>query len=174
MSKQSLGIIEIIGLAPAIVGADISLKSANVKLIGYELTKGSGMTVIKIEGEVGAVTAAVSAVKAELDKYNSIWSIKVIARPSEGIEFLTRNDETVGYDFIHEIDINSGSKNINKEIEELEEKKNSIIEKEQEDILLKEDTSENEITCNLCHDAECPRKKGDLRKKCIHYDEIEI
>lgn len=29
------------------------------------------------------------------------------------------------------------------------------------------------VTCNLCGDPKCPRKKGEPHKKCIHYDELK-
>lgn len=192
MLKQSLGIIETIGLAPGIVAADICLKSANVKLVGYELTRGSGMVVIKIEGDVSAVTSAVQAAKAELIKYKAIYSTKVIARPAEGIEFLTRNKDTVGYNLIVEEEVEQ------EEVRELvpeEDEKSDEVEKPEEDEkpgeeepedgksdeeepqegdILKEDKdirSEEIITCNLCHDPKCPRKKGDLRQNCIHFND---
>lgn len=124
MSGLSLGIIETVGLAAAIEAADTCLKSANVVLIGYELTKGGGMAVVKIEGDVGAVNAAVSAAKTAVAKITSVYSSRVIARPSDEIEILIRNKDTVGYE---------------------------------------------EITCNVCGDPKCNRKKGDLRSMCIHY-----
>ncbi len=96
MEKLSLGIIETIGLAAAIVAADTCVKSANVTLVGYELTKGSGMAAVKIEGNVGAVNSAIQAAKAVLKK-DEIWSAKVIPRPSEYLECMIRNEETVGY-----------------------------------------------------------------------------
>jgi microcompartment protein CcmL/EutN len=108
------------------------------------------MAVIKIEGEVSSVTAAVLAAKSELDKYEAIWSVKVIARPSEDIELLTRNKETVGYDLITK-------KNLAEELNNDNQKKES----------------KDEPTCNMCNDPKCPREKGDLRKDCIHYDNIE-
>lgn len=157
MPIQSLGIIEIIGLARAVVAADICLKSANVKLVGYELSKGSGMTVIKIEGDVSAVQSSILAAKAELDKYKAVWSAKVIARPSEGIEFLIRNKETTGYDFV-----------LPEETNEIE-----VVQVEKEETEETEEQIEQDATCNMCHDPKCSRKKGDLRQNCIHYDEIE-
>ena len=59
MSKLAIGMIETMGLAAGIEAADICLKAANINLVGYEFAKGSGMTVIKIEGNVGAVKAAI-------------------------------------------------------------------------------------------------------------------
>lgn len=196
MPKQSLGIIETIGLAPGIVAADICLKSANVKLVGYELTRGSGMVVIKIEGDVSAVTSAVLAAKAELIKYKAIYSTKVIARPSEGIEFLTRNKDTVGYNLIvkeeveqeevkelvpeEEVEQEEVMELVPEEDEKSDEEEKPEDEKSdeeeipQEDDKSKEDNdirSEEIITCNLCHDPKCPRKKGDLRQNCIHFND---
>ncbi|RCW45665.1 MULTISPECIES: BMC domain-containing protein [unclassified Halanaerobium] len=34
------------------------------------------------------------------------------------------------------------------------------------------DNKDEEDICNICGDPACPRRKGDLRKNCIHYDEI--
>ncbi|MGK2888239.1 MAG: BMC domain-containing protein [Candidatus Malihini olakiniferum] len=53
MAKQSLGLIETVWLAAAVEAADAAVKSANVNLVGYELTKGGGMVTVKLEGEVG-------------------------------------------------------------------------------------------------------------------------
>lgn len=94
MSMLSLGIIETIGLASAIDVADVMVKSANISLIGYELSKGGGMVTVKIEGNVGAVNAAISAAKST---QNKIVSFKVIPRPSDTLELLVRNHDTVGY-----------------------------------------------------------------------------
>ena len=228
MPKLSLGIIETIGLAAAVVAADTCVKSANVNLIGYELTKGGGMAVIKIEGNVGAVKSAIQAAKAILKK-DEIWSTKVIARPSECLEDMTRNDETVGYsrnkeskkekvEPVEDKDIKLNDEEIYKENkktkeesiqieiakkdnnlkeesetkesedsqidyeedkEELESDKNEEVQEEeiQEELKESEDSKEDSveeliITCNLCGDPECARKKGDLRKTCIHYDEL--
>ncbi|QTL98806.1 BMC domain-containing protein [Iocasia frigidifontis] len=35
-----------------------------------------------------------------------------------------------------------------------------------------EDQNDQGEICNLCGDPDCPRRKGDLRVNCIHYDEI--
>lgn len=98
MSQLAIGMIEIVGLAAGIEVADVCLKSANVTLIGYELTKGNGMTVVKIEGNVGAVKAAIEAATVAANKVSKVFSTKVIPRPSEGIDFLMRNCDTVGYE----------------------------------------------------------------------------
>ncbi|MGM3371746.1 BMC domain-containing protein, partial [Escherichia coli] len=53
MSGKSLGLIETVGMSAAVEAADAAMKSANVSLVGYELTKGGGMVTVKLEGEVG-------------------------------------------------------------------------------------------------------------------------
>ena len=67
MQQKSLGLIETQGLAAGIEAADAAVKSANVELVGYELTKGGGWTTIKILGDVGAVKAAVDAARIAQD-----------------------------------------------------------------------------------------------------------
>lgn len=196
MSQLSIGIIEVIGLSSAIELADVCVKSANVNLIGYELSQGNGMVVIKIEGDVGAVTAAIQA----SSNVGKVYSKKVIPRPGEGIECLIKNNNTVGYDdkdkntdddtnvLIIDDDIKE-IETINEEIEE----SNEYIEEVEDDeankeIRINENTKEEEInnieennpneddskekyTCNLCKDPKCPREKGDLRVNCIHHED---
>ena len=94
---EAIGLIEAIGLATAIEAADAAVKSANVRLIGYEACKGDGMSTIKVAGDVGAVKAAVEAATAACVKGRGVWGTKVIARPSEGIDKLIYNNQTVGY-----------------------------------------------------------------------------
>ena len=86
MSGQSLGLIETVGLTVAVEAADAAIKSANVELVGYELTKGSGLVTIKLTGEVGAMNAAVSAgVAAAINN-----------RRGNRIGFTVRNGHSVG------------------------------------------------------------------------------
>ncbi|KAA5607060.1 BMC domain-containing protein [Roseospira marina] len=96
MAHPSLGLIETIGLAAAIEAADAAVKSANVTLVGYELTKGDGMTIVKVQGDVGAVKAAIAAAQAAAARINTVVSTRVIARPSDGIQGLVVTPETVG------------------------------------------------------------------------------
>lgn len=98
MNQLSLGLIETYGLLAGVEAADAAVKSANVRLVGYELSKGSGMTVIKVEGDVGAVKAAISAAQVAASKVGKIASTRVIARPSASLEGLVRNADTVGYE----------------------------------------------------------------------------
>lgn len=94
--KKSLGLIETQGLAAGIEAADAAVKSANVRLIGYELTKGGGWTTIKVQGDVGAVKAAVDAARMAAAKVNQVVSTRVIPRPSAGLDMLVYSPDTVG------------------------------------------------------------------------------
>lgn len=96
MSGQSLGLIETVGLAAAVEAADAAMKSANVSLVGYELTKGGGMVTVKLEGEIGAINAAVSAAISAASRVGSVYAHKVIARTAEHIEHIIHSSETVG------------------------------------------------------------------------------
>lgn len=59
--KHSIGLIEAVGLASAIEAADTALKTADVKLIGYEYSGYDARIVVKIEGNVSVVKAALMA-----------------------------------------------------------------------------------------------------------------
>ena len=84
--KQSLGLVEIEGLACAVVVADAMVKSANVELLGVETARGMGYMTIKVAGDVGAVNAAVEA-GCQLGRMDGkLVSWKVIPRPSDSVE----------------------------------------------------------------------------------------
>ena len=97
MGQRSLGLIETYGLLPAVEAADAAVKSANVELVGYEFAKGSGMTVVKVEGDVGAVKAAVAAASMAAGKVGRVAATRVIPRPATGLEAMVRNADTKGY-----------------------------------------------------------------------------
>ena len=97
MSQRSLGLIETYGLLPAVEAADAAMKSANVELVGYEFAKGSGMTVVKVEGDVGAVKAAIAAASVAASKVGKVAATRVIPRPATGLEVMVRNGDTKGY-----------------------------------------------------------------------------
>ena len=61
--KDALGLIEITGLAPALVALDVLDKAAEVRLVQAELNDQLG-ALIKITGEPAAVRAAVGAAEA--------------------------------------------------------------------------------------------------------------
>lgn len=95
--KEAIGIIETVGLVAAISAADTALKAADITLIGYENSRGSGLISVKISGKIGAVKAAIDAVEDEAKKTKGINGKLVIPRPQEDIELLIYNKDTVGY-----------------------------------------------------------------------------
>ncbi|SOC09378.1 BMC domain-containing protein [Rhodobacter maris] len=97
MSEQSLGLIETAGLAAAVTAADAAVKSANVTLVGYELTKGDGMAVVKLRGDVGAVKAAIEAAQAAAGRVGRVVATRVIARPADGLKGIVESRETIGW-----------------------------------------------------------------------------
>ena len=96
MQKQAIGMIETIGLGTGIEAADAAVKSANVRLIGYEISNNNGCVVVKLEGDVGAVTAAVEAAKAAAIKGRGIHASIIIPRPAPNLDLLIENGDTVG------------------------------------------------------------------------------
>lgn len=83
---EALGLIEVVGLVGAIEAADTASKAADVKIIGYELTKGSGMVLVKIVGGISAVKSAVEAASIAAERVTQIISKHVIARPSDELD----------------------------------------------------------------------------------------
>lgn len=84
--KEALGVVETRGLANTILVADTMVKTANVKLIDIENTKGLGFMTIKVLGDVGAINAAVNSGKKIAIENNAFVSAKVIPRPSDYVE----------------------------------------------------------------------------------------
>ena len=83
--KQSLGLLEVSGLALAISCADAMAKAASITLVGLEKTNGSGWTLIKIIGDVASINAAIATGVSFARQRNGLVAHKVIARPGEGI-----------------------------------------------------------------------------------------
>jgi microcompartment protein CcmL/EutN len=177
MSQKALGMIETIGILAAYEAADVALKSANVKLVGYEISRG-GLIVIKFTGDVSAVRSAVDAGKAAASRLSKVWASHVIARPAEQIEKMINSEDT----------INNKSNEV-EETEEAEETEDLTEAEVEEDDGLSEESDDldseskaveeieseekkEEDICNLCGDPACPRVKGDLHTDCIHYDDI--
>jgi microcompartment protein CcmL/EutN len=96
MPNPSLGTIEVLGLPAAVEAADVALKTADVKLIGYETTDGMGMVAVKIEGQVSAVQSAVAAARAAASRVSKVFATSVIPRPSDQLEPVVLTEGTVG------------------------------------------------------------------------------
>ena len=87
MAREALGLVETIGLVGAIEAADAMVKSANVKLVGYEKI-GSGLVTVMVRGDVGATKAATDAGAAAGRKVGEVVSVHVIPRPHEDVSKL--------------------------------------------------------------------------------------
>lgn len=101
MADKSIGFIETFGLAACVAAADAAVKSANVKLLGFEYAKGDGMCTVKVEGNVGACKAAVEAGKKAAEavqgSLSGTKSVLLKARPAPSMRaLLVDNRETVG------------------------------------------------------------------------------
>ena len=78
---KALGMIETYGCVTAVEALDSALKAANVSLLDMSRVRGGNVTVL-IEGDVGAVQAAVSAAKASAEAVGQIAATHVIPRPA--------------------------------------------------------------------------------------------
>ncbi len=87
MVNESLGLIETLGLVPAVEAADAGAKAANVRFRGYERAK-AGLITVVFTGDVAAVQAAVSAASAAARRVGTVISFHVIARPDRQLQVI--------------------------------------------------------------------------------------
>ncbi|MEB0863121.1 BMC domain-containing protein [Citrobacter youngae] len=150
--KQSLGLLEVSGLALAISCADVMAKAASITLVGLEKTNGSGWTVIKIIGDVASVQAAISTGANLAELRNGLVAHRVISRPGEGI-------------LSHSVPVQPKPAPAPEPIPYLSQEQEEMA----TEIALPEAAQQAElISCNLCLDPACPRQKGEPRTLCLH------
>ncbi|MGE6414160.1 BMC domain-containing protein [Planococcus kocurii] len=82
--SQAIGMIETKGLIGAIEAADAMIKAANVKLIKQEFIDGGIVTII-VQGDVGAIQAAVDAGREAAKRVGELLGAHVIPRPDESV-----------------------------------------------------------------------------------------
>jgi microcompartment protein CcmL/EutN len=80
----ALGMVETRGLTASIEAADAMLKAADVELIGTEKI-GSGLVTVMVQGDVGAVKAAVEAGEEAASRVGELVAVHVIPRPHNSI-----------------------------------------------------------------------------------------
>ncbi len=78
--KKALGMIETLGYTANIEATDAMLKAAEVTLVGQEQI-GAGLVTVFVQGDVGAVKAAVEAGQESASRVGEIVSAHVIPRP---------------------------------------------------------------------------------------------
>lgn len=82
--EEALGLIETLGMVPAINGADSMLKAADVQLISYE-NVGSTLVTIMVKGDVAAVKASVAAGAAAASSIGKVTAQNVMPRPIRAV-----------------------------------------------------------------------------------------
>lgn len=81
---SALGFIETNGLTGNIEATDALLKAANVEFVGSD-TIGAGLTTVVVQGDVGAVKAAVEAGRAAGGAVGKVVGAHVIPKPHAGV-----------------------------------------------------------------------------------------
>ncbi|MBQ0078899.1 MAG: BMC domain-containing protein [Eubacterium sp.] len=79
-AEEALGMLETIGMVPALDACDKMLKAADVELIGYE-NVGSTLVTIFIKGDVAAVKSSIKAGAEAAEKIGTLTATRVIPRP---------------------------------------------------------------------------------------------
>lgn len=82
--NKALGMIETKGFIGCVEAADAMVKAANVDVIGYRQI-GAGLTTVMVQGDVGAVKAAVDAGKMAAAQVGQVISTHVIPRPHSDV-----------------------------------------------------------------------------------------
>ncbi|MBO0446934.1 BMC domain-containing protein [Enterococcus ureilyticus] len=78
--EEALGLVETIGLVPALKAADEMLKAANVELISYE-NIGSTLVTVMIKGDIAAVEASVATGAKAAEAIGKLTAHNVMPRP---------------------------------------------------------------------------------------------
>lgn len=76
----ALGLIETLGMVPAISSADTMLKTADVSLVSYE-NIGSTLVCVMVKGDTAAVQAAVEAGARSAELIGKVTATNVMPRP---------------------------------------------------------------------------------------------
>ena len=99
---MALGMIEVYGFTTSIIVADKVAKTSDVKVVAIDKNKPANadsvevplVMVVKCEGDVAAVEAAVEAGIAEAKERNLYITSKIISRQSEDMEWFARMTAT--------------------------------------------------------------------------------
>lgn len=81
---EALGLVETVGMVPAIEAADKMLKAADVELIAYE-NVGSTLVTIMVKGDVAAVKSAVEAGAEAAAAIGKLTAKNVMPRPIKAV-----------------------------------------------------------------------------------------
>ena len=81
---EALGMVEILGMVPALEACDKMLKAADVELISYE-NVGSTLVTVMVKGDVAAVRASVEAGAKAAEAVGKVTAQVVIPRPIKAV-----------------------------------------------------------------------------------------
>ena len=107
---NALGMIEVFGFTTAVCTADVAAKAADVRIIAFDRNKPAAgdaaevplVMLVKMEGEVGAVNAAMEAGVAYAKGKGLYITSHVIARPGPDVDKMAyRND--IGKDKLRKV-----------------------------------------------------------------------
>lgn len=87
MAKEAIGMIECKGFVALMEASDAALKSADVKMTGWEKI-GSGLVTGFFTGNVAAVKAAVEAGAEAAGQIGEVIAVQVIPRPHDDLSKL--------------------------------------------------------------------------------------
>jgi len=82
--EEALGLVETVGMVPALEATDKMLKAADVELVSYE-NVGSTLVTIMVKGDVAAVRASVEAGAAAAASIGKLTAKNVMPRPIKAI-----------------------------------------------------------------------------------------
>ncbi|TMQ72577.1 MAG: BMC domain-containing protein [Candidatus Eisenbacteria bacterium] len=85
MAKEALGLVETQGFVGAVEAADAMCKTAQVRLVRYEVTRGALVTVL-VRGPVAEVEAAVAAGTHAAARIGRVFTTHVIPAPDAQLE----------------------------------------------------------------------------------------
>jgi ethanolamine utilization protein EutM len=91
---MALGMIETRGLIGSIVSADAMVKAADVRIVRQEKVDAALVTIL-VEGDVGAVQAAVDAGKYAAASVGELLSAHVIPRPDDEIGDMLKENRKI-------------------------------------------------------------------------------
>lgn len=83
MRLNALGLVEVVGFSTAVYTADTMVKTADISITRLERTKGAGWMTIYINGDVGAVRAAIAAGQDAAEQKDKFVTAEIIARPTD-------------------------------------------------------------------------------------------
>ena len=92
---KALGMIELYGYLAAVEALDAALKAANVTRLDV-IKVGGGLVTALVEGDVGAVKAAMDASAAAAQRVGRVISVHVIPRPHSDVEHMLKGPSDDG------------------------------------------------------------------------------